>query len=72
MSRKTSSSLLFAVSVLSAVLGVATLLPFHTLMVSDLGYRTLCPFAPYSTLTLFFVAWLARVLRQHLAAQTPQ
>lgn len=69
MSRKTLSALLFAGTVLFVVLAAATLVPFSTPMVSDLGYHTLCPFAPWSTLTLLFLAWLARVLRGYVNQQ---
>jgi hypothetical protein len=69
MSRQTLSSLLLAASVLLLVLSAVTLLPHSNNMVSDLGYHTLCPFAPWSTLTLLFLAWLGRVLRQHIDSQ---
>lgn len=52
-----------------AVLAVATLAPFSNPMVSDLGYHTLCPFAPYSTLSLLFLAGLAWVLRGYINQQ---
>jgi hypothetical protein len=39
------------------------------LTISDLGYRTLCPFAPWSTVTLLFLAGLAWVVRQHINSQ---
>jgi hypothetical protein len=35
-------------------------------MVSDLGYYTLCPFAPWSTLTLLLLGGLCWVLRRHI------
>ncbi|HWE51298.1 MAG TPA: hypothetical protein VG273_16015 [Bryobacteraceae bacterium] len=69
MSRQALSSLLLAVSVLLLVLGAVTLLPHSNPVVSDLGYHTLCPFAPWSTITLLFLAWLARVVRQHVDSQ---
>ena len=69
MSGKTLSSLLFTVSMLFAVLALVTLVPFSTKMVSDLGYHTLCPFAPWSTLTLLFVAGLAWVVRGYIRQQ---
>jgi hypothetical protein len=69
MSRQTLSSLLLAASVLLLVLAAVTLIPHSNNMVSDLGYHTLCPFAPWSTLTLLFLAWLGWVLRQHIDAQ---
>jgi hypothetical protein len=69
MSRQTLISFLFAAAILLAVLAAATLVPFSNPMVSDLGYHTLCPFAPYSTLTLLFLAGLAWVLRGYIKQQ---
>lgn len=69
MSRQTLSTLLFVVAILFAIVGAATLVPYPNPMVSDLGYHTLCPFAPYSTLTLWFVAALAWVVRRHVDSQ---
>ncbi len=69
MSRQTLSSLLLAASILLLVLAAVTLIPWSSPMVSDLGYHTLCPFAPYSTLTLLFLAWVFRAVRQHIDAQ---
>lgn len=51
------------------VLGAATLMPSSAPRVSDLGYSTFCPFAPYSTLTLLFFGWLAWVVRKHILRQ---
>jgi hypothetical protein len=66
MSGKTLSSLLFAIAILLAVLAGVTLVPYSNPMVSDLGYHTLCPFAPWSTLTLLFLAGLAWVTRGYI------
>jgi hypothetical protein len=66
MPRKTVSSLLFAASIVSGILAAVTVAPFSTPMVSDLGYHTVCPFAPWSTLTLLFLGWLAWVLRGYI------
>jgi hypothetical protein len=71
MSRKTLSSLLFAVTILFTVLAAVTVVPYSTPMASDLGYHTVCPFAPYSTLTLLFVAGLAWVVRGYINQQPP-
>jgi hypothetical protein len=71
MSRQTLSFLLFAGVVVLAVLAAATLIPSSSLMISDLGYRTLCPFAPYSTITLLLLAGLGWSVRQHINAQVP-
>jgi hypothetical protein len=69
MSRKTLSSFLFAAAILLGVLALVTLTPHSNKMVSDLGYHTLCPFAPWSTLTLLFLAWLAWIVRGYVNQQ---
>jgi len=69
MSRQTQSSLLRASTFLLAILALVTLVPYSTPMVSDVGYHTVCPFAPYSTLTLLFLAGLAWVVRGYLNSQ---
>jgi hypothetical protein len=69
MSRQALTSLLLASAILLAVLAAVTLLPSSSLMISDLGYYTFCPFAPWSTLTLLFLAGMAWVVRRHIAAQ---
>ena len=69
MNRQTLSSLLLAATVLFAVSGGLTLLPSSSLKISDLGYRTLCPFAPWSTITLLFLAGLAWVIRRYVDSQ---
>ena len=66
MSRQTQSSVLLAVAILLAALAAATLVPFSSSMISDLGYYTLCPFAPWSTLTLIMLAGVAWVVRGHI------
>ena len=69
MSRKPLSSLIFAAVILLVVLAAATLLPYPNRMISDLGYYTLCPFAPWSTLTLLLLAGLGWVVRQYIDSQ---
>jgi hypothetical protein len=66
MSRQALSSLLLAVAVVLIALGAATLTPYSSALRSDLGYYTLCPFAPWSTLTLWGLAGLGWVVRQHI------
>jgi hypothetical protein len=66
MSASTSSSLLFAAVVLLALGAGLTLVPHSNPMVSDMGYHTLCPFAPWSTATLLFLAGLAWVVRGYM------
>jgi len=48
---------------------MVTLVPWSNHMVSDLGYHTLCPFAPWSTLTLLFLGWLAWTVRGYINQQ---
>jgi hypothetical protein len=62
--------MLFAAAILFAVLAGVTLVPYSSPMVSDLGYHTLCPFAPWSTLTLLFLAGLAWVMRGYTKQQS--
>jgi hypothetical protein len=72
MSSKSLSALLLAAAILLLVLALATLIPYSSgspAMISDLGYFTLCPFAPYSTLTLLFVAGLAWVIRRYIGTR---
>ena len=70
MSRETLSSLLLAACGALVLGGFVTLIPHENSMVSDLGYHTLCPFAPWSTLTLLFLAGLCYVLRQYNLSQS--
>ena len=69
MSRATLSFLLLAASILLAAAAMVTLIPRTSRTVSDLGYYTLCPFAPWSTITLLFLAGLAWVVRKHIDSQ---
>lgn len=67
MSRESLRSLLLAATILLVVLAGVTLLPGSSPILSDLGYHTLCPFAPWSTLTLLFLGGLSWVVRRYLA-----
>lgn len=69
MPRHTLSTLLLVSAVVLVVLAAATLIPSSSLTISDLGYRTFCPFAPWSTLTLLFFAGLSWVVRGHINRQ---
>lgn len=72
MSRKTLSSLILAAAILLAVSAVATVVPYSNKMMSDLGYYTLCPFAPWSTLTLMALAGLGWIVRSYIESQPAQ
>jgi hypothetical protein len=69
MPPKTISSFLFVAASAFGVLALVTLVPHSNKMVSDLGYHTLCPFAPWSTLTLLFLGWLAWIVRGYMNQQ---
>lgn len=65
-------------NILTAVIGllvaaaIVTLLPFSSNNIrSDLGYSSLCPFAPWSTLTLLIFAGLAWLVRAYVKTQQP-
>jgi hypothetical protein len=66
MSRQNLSSLLRVAAILLLLGAVVTLVPHDSPTISDLGYHTLCPFAPWSTLTLLFLAGLGWVVRRHV------
>ena len=68
MSRKTLSSILLLLAVLLAFGALITVIPWTATAKSDLGYYTLCPFAPWSTLTLLFLAGLGWMVRKHIAS----
>jgi hypothetical protein len=69
VSRKTLAALLLACAVIALILAAATLLPSSAPVISDLGYSTWCPFAPWSTLTLLFLGGLAWVVRSYIQKQ---
>jgi len=71
MSRQTLGTLLRAGSVVFLILAAATLVPHSGPTVSDLGYYTFCPFAPWSTLTLLFLAGLGWVIRSYINSLPP-
>jgi len=66
MSRQQLSALLVAVAILLIVLAAVTLVPYASPRINDLGYRSLCPFAPYSSATLLLAAGLAGLVRSYL------
>ena len=69
MSQQAQSKLLLAITIAFVALAAATLLPHSTSMISDLGYYTLCPFAPWSTLALVLLAAVTWVLRRYIDGQ---
>jgi hypothetical protein len=64
--QRTSNTLLLGLIVLFVGLAVLTLLPFTAPRANDLGYMSMCPFAPWSTLSLLVVAGVIWAIRQYL------
>jgi hypothetical protein len=72
MPRQTLLNVLLAAAALLAALSLATLLPFASNNIkSDLGYPSLCPFAPWSTLMLLAGAGLMWLVRAYVKTQDP-
>jgi hypothetical protein len=69
ISRQLLSTLLLAATILLVLLAAATLLPSGSPHRNDLGYPSLCPFAPYSTVGLLVPAGLAYLIRTYLKKQ---
>jgi hypothetical protein len=69
MSRQNLSFLLLAGAVVFLALAIVTLLPFPSSTISDLGYHALCPFAPWSTVMLLFLAGLSWAVHRHVKGQ---
>jgi hypothetical protein len=66
MSRQNLSTVLYAFAMVMLVGAAVTLVPHDSLQLSDLGYHTLCPFAPWSTITLLVLAGLGWVIHRHI------
>jgi hypothetical protein len=64
--QRTSNTMLLGLVVLFVGLAVLTLLPFTAPRANDLGYMSMCPFAPWSTLSLLVVAGVIWAIRQYL------
>jgi len=60
--QRTSNTILLGLIVLFVGLAVLTLLPFTAPRANDLGYMSMCPFAPWSTLSLLLVAGVMNVI----------
>jgi hypothetical protein len=64
--QRASNTILLGLIVLFVGLAVLTLLPFTAPRANDLGYISMCPFAPWSTLSLLLVAGVIWAIRQYL------
>jgi hypothetical protein len=68
MSKPQLSAALLILAILAAATGLATLLP-HGVTPNDLGYASLCPFAPWSSLLLLLLGGAAWVVRSYVLAR---
>ena len=69
MARNSRNTILLGLVVLFVGLAVLTLLPFTAPRANDLGYMSMCPFAPWSTLALLVVAGVIWAIRQYLVTR---
>ena len=70
MPKQNLLNMLLAVALLLVAGALVTLIPYSSTSIkSDLGYSSLCPFAPWSTLTLLFFAGVAWLVRAYVKAQ---
>ena len=70
MAPKTRNQILLLLAYLFVGGAIATLLPVPARIKSDLGYYSLCPFAPWSTLLLLIVAGLFGAIRTYMVSRT--
>lgn len=66
MSRDQVANTLLGISITFVVIALLTLIPFSAAKMNDLGYHSICPFAPWSTLSLLFVAFLVHLVRGYV------
>ncbi|MGD0435359.1 MAG: hypothetical protein ABSB86_02765 [Bryobacteraceae bacterium] len=66
MSKDIRNALLLALVVIFIGLAVWTLLPFSAPKANDLGYVSTCPFAPWSSAALLFIAAVIWAIRKYL------
>jgi hypothetical protein len=69
MSDKTRIAGLLALVWIFVVLSVSTIVPFSASKTNDLGYYSLCSFAPWSSLALLFVAGVIWAIRKYLVTR---
>ena len=70
MPPKTRNMILLLLAYLFVVAAIATLLPLTARIKNDLGYFSLCPFAPWSTMLLLMVAGLLGAIRTYMVSRT--
>ena len=71
MSEKTRSTALFALIAILVLLAAWTLFPASANKMNDLGYYSMCPFAPWSTLALLMAAGAVWAIRSYFLTRAP-
>ncbi|HEV2688147.1 MAG TPA: hypothetical protein VGV35_06325 [Bryobacteraceae bacterium] len=71
MSDKTRNTVLLVLMVILVGLAVWTLLPSSAAKANDLGYYSMCPFAPWSSLALLMAAGAVWAIRQYFLTRAP-
>jgi hypothetical protein len=66
MSDKARIAALLVLMWIFVALSVSTILPLTASKTNDLGYYSLCSFAPWSSLALLFVAGVLWAIRKYL------
>jgi hypothetical protein len=66
MIKKIFAAVLLILSVAAAVAAIGTLIPSGGPLANDLGFHSMCPFAPWSTLILLAAGGVIWVVRQYL------
>ncbi len=66
MQRDQVANSLIGVASLFAIAALSTLIPSSAARVNDLGYHSLCPFAPWSTLGLLVVSGIVWTIRSYV------
>ncbi len=65
MSKQNVAAVLLVLVIVAGGAALATLLPMGA-KINDIGYNSLCPFAPWSTLLLAALAGVIWVIRQYV------
>jgi len=66
MSKDQAANSLAGVASLFALGGLLTLIPSSAAKMNDIGYHSMCPFAPWSSLALLVVAGVVWVIRSYV------
>ena len=70
MTPPTRNRILLVLAYLFVGAAILTLIPAPARIPNDLGYFSLCPFAPWSSLLLLLAAGLLGALRTYLVSRT--